>query len=148
MSAVSPAVDPPASLSSPRHLVTAAAYLCPPALGAAGLAFAMVAGAGPLRAALGIGLALTGLAAGAVAGCAASAVERRTLARRYEDRLADLDHDLRAPMTIIRGEVELVLATDEAPAGERERSSASVIEQVEALEAMLRRRTDAGASHA
>jgi signal transduction histidine kinase len=153
MRVLSPAVGAAACLTAARRLATAAAYLVPPAIGAASLGLVMTAGDGFLestgtRAALGAGLVLVGLATGAVTGCAASAAERRTVEREYEQRLDDLDHDLRAPMTIIRGEVELVLGADDVPPEERQRSSATVIEQIEALEAMLRRRSDAGGSGA
>jgi signal transduction histidine kinase len=142
------AIDAPASLTLPRRVATLAAYLLPPAI-AASLCLMTIAGPGSpktmvARAVLGTALLLVGLAVGAIAGCVASAVERDTIARQIDQCLDDLDHDLRAPMTIIRGEVELVLAVTDVPAEERERSSRTVIEQIELLEAMLRRFREAG----
>jgi signal transduction histidine kinase len=52
----------------------------------------------------------------------------------------DLDHDLRTPMTIVRGEVELVLSQEDTPSTERGRSSAAIIERIEKLETLLLRR--------
>ena len=51
--------------------------------------------------------------------------------------LDDLDHDLRTPMTFVRGEVELVLSQENTRASECGRSSAAIIEQLETL--LLRR---------
>jgi signal transduction histidine kinase len=68
------------------------------------------------------------------------------LVRRLRDRLAagclerlldDLDHDLRGPLTVIRGEVELVLSQPEVAPEERQQSSATVIEQVVEIERLL-----------
>ena len=52
----------------------------------------------------------------------------------------DLDHDLRTPMTFVRGEVELVLSQENSQASECGRSSAAIIEQLEKLETLLLRR--------
>jgi signal transduction histidine kinase len=124
---------------------TAAAYLLPPAVAAASAGFAIlswspVCESGVAKLVVGTGLMLVGLAAGAFAGRAASNAERRALTREYEQRFDDLDHDLRSPTTIIRGEVELVLSQEDIPVEERGRSSAAVIEQLERHESLLRRR--------
>jgi signal transduction histidine kinase len=117
---------------------TTAAYLAPPAVATISACLVMLSSAG--TAALAGGMVLAGLTAGALAGRAASAAERRAVVRGYEERLDDLDHDLRAPMTIIRGEVELVLSDEKVSAGERQRSSDTIIEQLERLERRLRQR--------
>ncbi|HSB70868.1 MAG TPA: hypothetical protein VLT62_16200 [Candidatus Methylomirabilis sp.] len=138
-------VDALASLTRRRPVSTAAAYLLPAAVATVAACFVMISGAGPFettpaRLGLGGGILLAGLAAGALAGRAASSAERRAFIREYEQRLDDLDHDLRAPMTIIRGEVELVLSQEDIPVAERRRSSTAIIERLETLEALLRRR--------
>jgi signal transduction histidine kinase len=75
-------------------------------------------------------IALGGIAAGAAIGGLLAVAQRRII--------DDLDHDLRMPMTIIRGEVELVLSRDDVSASERERSSQAVIAETERLEQILR----------
>src|SRR5574341_772971 len=138
-------VDSPMRLARQRPAATAAAYLLPPAIAAASACLVIVSGAGPFRTtlarlALGYGIVLVGLAAGAYAGAAASEAERRAVRREYDQRLDDLDHDLRTPITIVRGEVELVLSQEEISLAERGRSSATIIAQLEKLELLLRRR--------
>jgi signal transduction histidine kinase len=91
------------------------------------------------RIATAVGIGIAGLVAGAIAGRRARAADRRTISTEYELRLADLDHDLRAPMTIIRGEVELVLSQDDIPVAERQRSIATIIAEFERLERRLAR---------
>lgn len=120
----------------PSPTLAIAAYLAPAslALAATGAWLARASGWGksPVQArsvALGGGAVLLGTLAGALAG-----------AREQERFLDDLDHDLRMPMTIIRGEVELVLSQDDVAAEERRRSSLTVIDQVERLQELLRRR--------
>lgn len=138
-------VDSSTALTGRRTAATAVAYLAPPAMAAVLAYFVVRSGVGQsvdtlTRLALAGGALLVGLVAGVLAGRAASAAERRALARGYEQRLDDLDHDLRAPMTIIRGEVELVLSQESASTTERATSSAAIIEQLERLELLLRRR--------
>jgi signal transduction histidine kinase len=142
-SAADPA-ETPRGLAALGASATAGAYLLPPALAAALACLVAVSGAGPFETttanlALAGGILLVGLAAGAWAGGAAAA-ERRALAREYEERLDDLDHDLRGPLTIIRGEVELVLSREDIPIAERGRSTAAIIGQLERLELRLRQR--------
>jgi signal transduction histidine kinase len=139
------AADSPTGLTRLRPTATAVAYLAPPAVTGAVVFFMMRSGAGqygdPLTGlALAGGALLVGLAAGALTGRAASVAERRAITRNYERQLNDLDHDLRSPMTIIRGEVELVLSQENVSSEERGRSSAAIIEQLEKLELLLRRR--------
>lgn len=143
--AASAPVDFPTRLTWLRPAATVAAYLVPPAIAAASACFVIFSGARlfqpPLtRLTIGYGIVLVGLAAGALAGRAASVSERLAVTRAYEQRLDDLDHDLRTPMTIIRGEVELVLSQENIPAAERTRSSAAILEQLGTLELRLRRR--------
>jgi signal transduction histidine kinase len=138
-------VEPSAGPSGLRAVVTAAAYLLPPAVAAVSAGFAILSWpplceAGVAKLAVGTSLMLVGLVAGAFAGRAASNVERRALREQYEQQFDDLDHDLRSPTTIIRGEIELVLSQENIPLEERGRSSASVIEQLERHESLLRRR--------
>ncbi len=135
-------VDTATCLTGLRPATTAAAYLVPPAIALASACFVIISGAGPFetpvaRVALAGCIVLVGLAAGALAGRAASVAERRAVAREYEQRLDDLDHDLRTPMTIIRGEVELVLSQENVPVAERGRSRAAAIEQLEKMERRL-----------
>jgi signal transduction histidine kinase len=138
-------VDIPARLTGLRPAATAAAYLAPLAVAAALACLVITFGIGPFettvaKLALGGSMLLLGLVAGGLAGGAASLAERRAVTREYDQRLDDLDHDLRAPMTIIRGEVELVLSQENVPVAERGRSSAAIVEQLERLELRLRRR--------
>ena len=138
-------VDSLTRLAWMRPAATAAAYLVPPAIAAASACLMMLSGAVLFdstltKLAVCYGIVLVGCAAGALAGCTASVSERRAVTRDYEQRLDDLDHDLRTPMTIIRGEVELVLSQEDLPAAERGRSSATIIEQLDTLELRLRRR--------
>jgi signal transduction histidine kinase len=124
-----------------RGLAATAVYLVPPAIAAAAAFLVMISCAGSLAGGTSVlagGIVLVGLAAGALAGGAASAAERRTVTREYQQRLDDLDHDLRAPMTIIRGEVELVLNQDDVPIVERGRSCTTIIGELERLEHRLR----------
>jgi signal transduction histidine kinase len=138
-------VDRPTYLIGLRPAATAAAYLGPPAIAVVSACFVMVSGTGPsetttARLVLVGSLVLAGLTAGALAGCAASVAERRAVTRESEQRLDDLDHDLRTPMTIIRGEVELVLSQENVGVAERGRSIDTIIEQLERMERRLQRR--------
>jgi signal transduction histidine kinase len=56
--------------------------------------------------------------------------------------LGELAHDLRGPLTVIRGEVELV-SSREGNEGE-ERSSAAVLGELERIEEIVRGRREGG----
>jgi MFS family permease len=86
---------------------------------------------------LGGALVLLGAAAGALAGGAVLAAELRTLERSCTERVRNLAHDLRGPVTVIRGEVELVLSREDTPPEERRRSAEAVVEEVERIEGLL-----------
>jgi signal transduction histidine kinase len=76
-----------------------------------------------------------GLVAAFVAGYAmASGAERRA----RSERMSMLRHDIRRSLTVIRGEVELVLSAGDVSAGDRETSSASIISEVERVDELLR----------
>jgi MFS family permease len=131
----------------PSPTATAVAYLAPPTLAltatAAWLGYASGWGTSsipPANLALAGGVALFGIVAGALAGGATAAAERRAVAREREEALGALAHDLRAPLTVIRGETELVLSQDDTPAEERRRSSATVTDEVDQIDHLLRRR--------
>jgi signal transduction histidine kinase len=143
---VSTIAGAPATAPVPRRVLrgvpATAVYLAPPAVAAICAVLVLTSSAAPApggQAILAAVIVLLGLVAGALAGGAVSAAERRTVLRAHEERIGNLDHDLRAPLTIIRGEIELVLGQDEVPLAERQRSCAAVIEEVERLEARLRR---------
>lgn len=57
---------------------------------------------------------------------------------------ADLDHELRVPLTVVLGEVELVLSRDDVPPAERERSAQAAIDAVRRIEALLLAWREAG----
>ncbi|MFN8526311.1 MAG: hypothetical protein U0821_24700 [Chloroflexota bacterium] len=88
--------------------------------------------------------AIAGLILGGVAGgllsAAVAVVTTRWNGRRFERALDDLDHDVRRPLTVIRGEVELVLSRENVPDAQRERSAGVVIEQIEQAVNLLARR--------
>jgi K+-sensing histidine kinase KdpD len=73
------------------------------------------------------------------------AMARGRTARIRDRLLDDLEHDLRGPLTVIRGEVELVLSQPDASSEERQRSRASVIDHVVEMERLLARRDSVGA---
>jgi signal transduction histidine kinase len=54
-----------------------------------------------------------------------------------EKMFAEFDHDIRGPLTVILGEIELVLSDADVPAEERRRSVESVIGAVRQMEHML-----------
>jgi signal transduction histidine kinase len=54
-----------------------------------------------------------------------------------EEMYAEFDHDMRGPLTVILGEIELVLSDTDVPAEERQRSAESVIGAVRNIERML-----------
>lgn len=56
--------------------------------------------------------------------------------------LADLAHDLRGPLTVIRGEVDLVLGREGVGDEERGRSGAAVVDEVKRVEEIMRRRRE------
>lgn len=131
----------------PSPALTTAAYLAPPALafafGALWLGYASVWGASPVSftdTALSGGAILLGFIAGALAGRASGAAERRAAREESEESMRKLAHDLRGPMTVIRGEVELVLGRGDAPDAERRRSSETVVDELEKIERLIRRR--------
>jgi signal transduction histidine kinase len=68
--------------------------------------------------------------------------------RSWDKLLSDLEHDLRGPLAVIRGEVELVLSQAEASLDDRRRSSASVLRQVDFIEELLVRLSDAASPEA
>lgn len=77
---------------------------------------------------------LVGLVAGAVAGIVAA---RRRAAEKNERALRDLAHDLRTPITVIRGQAELVLSRDDLESGEREGGINAIVEAVEEMDRMI-----------
>ena len=54
-----------------------------------------------------------------------------------EEMYAEFDHAMRGPLTVILGEIELVLSDADIPAEERVRSAASVVAAVRQVEQML-----------
>ena len=131
----------------PSPVTTAVAYLAPPTLAlivtVACLGYTSnwgTSGLPPANLAIVGGVALAGIVAGALAGGATAAAERRAVAREREEALGALAHDLRAPLAVIRGETELVLSQDDTPAEERRRSSATITEEVDQIDYLLRRR--------
>jgi signal transduction histidine kinase len=54
-----------------------------------------------------------------------------------KEMYAEFDHALRGPLTVILGEVELVLSEADVPAEERRRSAQSVVGAVRQVEQML-----------
>ena len=54
-----------------------------------------------------------------------------------EEMYAEFDHAIRGPLTVILGEVELVLSDSDIPAEERGRSVQSVVGAVRQMEQML-----------
>ena len=54
-----------------------------------------------------------------------------------DEMYSEFDHAIRGPLTVILGEVELVLSDPGVPAEERERSAESVIGAVRQMEHML-----------
>jgi signal transduction histidine kinase len=54
-----------------------------------------------------------------------------------EEMYAEFDHSMRGPLTVILGEIELVLSDADVPAEERDRSVESVIGAVRQIEQML-----------
>lgn len=81
-----------------------------------------------------------GILGGALAGRAALERQRRREVERWERRLMAVAHDLRAPLTVIRGEVELVLG-GEALANERRRSADVVLSEVDRATEVVSRAT-------
>jgi MFS family permease len=135
----------------PSARLTAASYVLPPALGLAAAAgwvgYASGWGASapsPVSLAGAGGVVLVGVLGGALAGGAASAAERRAAREGVEQMLGDLAHDLRGPLTVIRGEVELVLGREDVGGGERGRSGAAVVDEVGRVEEIVRRRREGG----
>ncbi len=135
---------------SPR--LTALAYLLPPVLGLAASAgwlasYSLEPGslASPLALVVGAGFALAGILGGTLAGRRAHEAERRAAREELRETLGDIAHDVRGPLSIVRGEVELVLAREDTEQPDRERSGEAVAQQVERIERILRqRREEAG----
>ena len=81
---------------------------------------------------------LVGVLVGALAGRRAAAAERHAAWEAQIENLSHLRHDLRRSLTIIRGEVELILSQDHVPAHERRCSSESIITEVERVDHLLK----------
>lgn len=137
---------------SPR--LTALSYLLPPVLGLAASAGWLASyspgqgsPASPLALGVAGGIALVGLLGGALAGRYAHQAERRAAREELRETLGDIAHDIRGPLSIVRGEVELVLARKETEQSDRERSGGAVVREVERIEGILRqRREESGGS--
>jgi MFS family permease len=135
----------------PSARLTVTSYALPPALGLAAatswVGYASGWGASgvslPSLAVAGA-FVLVGILGGAFGGRAAHAAERRAARDEVEQMLGDLAHDLRGPLTVIRGEVELVLGREGADGEERGRSGAAVLGEVRRIEEIVRRREDRG----
>ena len=133
----------------PSARLTAASYVLPPALGLTAAAGWVGYASGweasgtslPSLAVAGC-VALAGVLGGAFAGRAAYAAECRAAREEVEQMLGNLAHDLRGPLTVIRGEVELVLGQEEAGGEERRRSSVAVLGELERIEETVRRRRE------
>ncbi|PLS86744.1 MAG: hypothetical protein CYG60_05620 [Actinobacteria bacterium] len=136
---------------SPSARLTSASYALPPALGLVAawgwIWYAGRGGSGASQTDLVIGgaVVLAGSLIGAFAGGYAHAAERRAARKDEERALGDLAHDLRGQLTVIRGEVELVLAREDTEDGERTRSAESVLQELERIEEIVRKRRE-GAS--
>jgi MFS family permease len=133
----------------PSARLTAVSYVLPPALGLAAAAgwvgYASGWGASGVSLpglAVAGGAVLAGVLGGAFAGRAAHAAERRAAREEVEQMLGDLAHDLRGPLTVIRGEVELVLGREDIGSEDRGRGSAAVLGELERVEEIVRRRRE------
>ena len=134
----------------PSPLWIAAGYLTPPtlaflrvALWPEALASWEVTSAPLADRAIGVGIVLLGLLAGVWAGGAATRAADRAAAQAQHERLGDLRHDVRRSLTIIRGEVEVILRQDGIAADERRASGDSVIQEVERVDELLRHQQSA-----
>lgn len=83
---------------------------------------------------------LLGFAAGLLAGRSTSASAQQAESAEREEAMRALSHDLRGPLTVIRGEVELVLSQDDTEPEQRQRSSETVTQEVEKIESLVRQR--------
>jgi len=129
----------------PGPTLTAIAYLTPPVLAGLATAAGLVAIA-TLRGGPGWsdilwsgGVLSTGILGGYLAGARAAAAERRALLAILDDRLTDVRHAARSPLTCVRGEVELVLSRDSLSPAERAAASGRLLRSVEDVETIIRR---------
>lgn len=132
---------------SPR--LTMFSYLVPPASGLAAstgwiAGYSLGAGSPGSPVALGVagGISLAGVLGGVFAGRRAHESERRAAREELREVLGDIAHDLRGPLSIVRGEVELVLTREDAEEADRKRSGESVVGQVERMEEIIERRRE------
>lgn len=130
----------------PSPTLTRAAYFGPAAVALvaalANLAVAAQWGARPVSStALLVSsvIMLLGVLVSEIAGPTAAAAERRALVQRQEEELSRLRHDVRRSLTVIRGEVELILSQADVPSEERQSSSESVFQEVERVDQLLSR---------
>ena len=130
----------------PSARLTAASYSVPPILGLAvgsgWILYVRNPTVEPFDLAVGGGALLVGVLIGAFTGRYAHAAERRAARMEEERALGDVAHDLRGPLTVIRGEVELVLAREDLDAAERRRSSEAVLGELERMEEIVRERRE------
>jgi signal transduction histidine kinase len=81
--------------------------------------------------------ALSGALLSMVAGLAALRAAQRLKAAQDAEEMSRLRHDIRRALTVIQGEVELILSQDGVPADERQTSSQSILEEVRRVEELL-----------
>lgn len=133
------------TLVRPCARLTAVAYVGPPAAAGFVATVWLVAvsrwAASPLIVAdlaWAAGVVLLGSTAGRWAGRYARRAEDRRGAAAREERAIELRHAVATPLTLVRGEVELILSRGRLTGAERRKSSARVIEAVERVERTLR----------
>jgi signal transduction histidine kinase len=134
----------PHRLRSSPHLITVA-YVGPPTVvivgGALWLGTRITSGdesISSLTLAVGTGLLLLAVLIGAALGKKLEAAERQVAIEAQEHGLRDLRHDIRRSLTVVRGEVELILSQENVPPDERQASSQSIIQEVERVDDLLR----------
>jgi len=125
--------------------LTAIAYLTPPMLAGLATTAGLVA-IDTLRGGLSwsdvlwsAGVLCAGVLGGYLAGARAADAERRALLAILDDRLTDVRHDVRSPLTCVRGEVELVLSRDSLSPAERAAASGRLLRSVDDVETIVRR---------